>query len=83
VGHEVKEALMGHNADKIYHKYGSEVKVAERVVDAMRKVYPLISLTDQPTVGSTGLDEAALKSLASVLPEILALVEEHRKKQKS
>jgi len=45
--HKVKEAMMGHGSG-IEHQYGSARKLEERVVEAMRKVYPLISLTDQP-----------------------------------
>jgi len=76
VGHEVKEALMGHNADKIYHKYGGEVKVAERVVEAMRKVYPLICLTDQPTLGSTEAELKSLKEIIAMLPALKKLIEQ-------
>ncbi|MDR2204101.1 MAG: site-specific integrase, partial [Nitrososphaerota archaeon] len=58
VGHEVKEALMGHNADKIYHKYGSESKAAGRIIEAMHKVYPLIRLTDTTIEKDDSADKA-------------------------
>ena len=42
---KIKEAMMGHTGD-ISHVYGSQRKLEERMVEAMKKVYPLICLTN-------------------------------------
>jgi integrase len=74
---QVKEGLMGHGSN-IYHQYGSEKKVAERCVEAMKKVYPLICLTDGNKVSNGGLDEQTLKAIIELLPDLRELVQAKR-----
>ncbi|MFA5365869.1 MAG: hypothetical protein WC325_11870, partial [Candidatus Bathyarchaeia archaeon] len=45
VNSKVKEALMAHTSD-IQHQYGSDKKMKERMVEAIKKAYPLICLND-------------------------------------
>jgi integrase len=80
---QTREAMMGH-VNNIYHHYGSDKKLQERMVEAMRKVYPLIKLTDDTisNVGS-GLDEATLKRLVSLLPAIERFVALENKKEET
>ncbi|MDR2203987.1 MAG: site-specific integrase [Nitrososphaerota archaeon] len=80
VGHEVKEALMGHNADKIYHKYGSESKASGRLIEAMHKVYPLIRLTDT-TIEKDDSADKALQRLISILPALETVAKLYEKGQ--
>jgi integrase len=76
---QVKEAMMGHGSN-IYHQYGSEKKVAERVVEAMRKAYPLMCLSEQP-VTTGGLNEQVLKEMASMLPALKILLQQQQQQQ--
>jgi site-specific recombinase XerD len=43
--HKIKEALMAHNSG-IEKEYGGQNKMVAKLTEAMKKVYPLISLTD-------------------------------------
>jgi len=43
--HKIKEALMAHNSG-IEAEYGGHNRLVEKLVEAMRKVYPLICLND-------------------------------------
>jgi hypothetical protein len=70
---QVKEALMGHSS-VVYHQYGSESKVEERVLEAMRKAYHLLCLSADGQVGGSSLDEATLKGLVWLLPDLEELV---------
>ncbi|MDR2204092.1 MAG: hypothetical protein LBE76_07355 [Nitrososphaerota archaeon] len=79
VGHEVKKTLMGYNADKIYHKYGSESKASGRLIEAMHKVYPLIRLADT-TIEKDASADKALQRLISILPALEAVAKTIRKR---
>jgi len=46
---KVKEALMGHTSS-IEHEYGSQDKMEFRLIEAMKKVYPLLCLNDSNRV---------------------------------
>jgi site-specific recombinase XerD len=70
---QVKEALMGHGSN-IYHQYGSEKRVAERCVEAMRKAYPLLCLTDQNVVLTDGVDMEKLGKVLDRFDEIMNLL---------
>lgn len=45
INHKVKESLMAH-ASGIEHQYGSQKKMEERLIEAMKQVYPFICLND-------------------------------------
>jgi hypothetical protein len=68
---KIKKALMAHTSD-IEHEYGGQKKLEEKLVEAMKKVYPLICLNDSRVGGSlVGLsleDIDAVKELRANLP---------------
>jgi site-specific recombinase XerD len=70
---QVKEALMGHGSN-IYHQYGSAKKVEERCVEAMKKAYPLLCLTDNAAPNGNGDAAQLLKELTILLPDIKELI---------
>jgi integrase len=55
VGNKTKEAMMGHTTD-IEHQYGSQKNVERRLIAAMKKVYPTISLTQKQNSDEDSLD---------------------------
>jgi integrase len=69
---QVKEALMGH-CSNIYHQYGSQKKVEERCVEAMKKAFPLLCLTENALVSESGDVAMLLKEFARLLPDIKEL----------
>lgn len=83
--HKVKEALMGHTVG-IEHEYGSYKKMVERLVEAVKKVYPLICLNDVnkidgSLVGLTKQDVENVREIAKnvgVYREVLGLLKAKR-----
>jgi len=65
---KTKEAFMGHTSD-ISHVYGSQRKMEERMVEAMRKMYPLICLTSNDNTGGV-LESDAMLRLAQLEEEM-------------
>lgn len=60
--HKLKETLMGH-VSKIEHQYGGQNRLDDRIVEAMKKVYPLICVSDSDLnhSGSFGLSAEDLE----------------------
>jgi integrase len=77
---KTKQAMMGHGGN-ISHEYGSAKKTEERVVEAMRKAYPLLCLSEQP-VTTSGLNEQVLKEMASMLPALKILLQQQQQNNK-
>lgn len=49
--HKVKEALMAHSSD-IEHHYGGHNRMVAKLVEAMKRVYPLVCLTEYKVEGA-------------------------------
>ena len=72
---KTKEAMMGHTCD-IEHQYGSQKNLERRLVAAMKKVYPTISLTQ-----NRGGEEDSLDNLPPEYKQMLRkLLERELKK---
>jgi integrase len=68
--HKTKEALMGHTVD-IEHDYGGFDKMVKRLTEAMKKVYPLICLSNSVfDVGLAGLSAADLESVRELAADV-------------
>ncbi|MDR0471555.1 MAG: hypothetical protein LBH79_07540 [Nitrososphaerota archaeon] len=67
---KVKEAMMGH-AGGIEHQYGGQKKMEQRFVEAMKKLYPFISLTNAANMGG-GLGVSV--GLSDLNPELQTLI---------
>ncbi|MDR0493207.1 MAG: hypothetical protein LBH74_06195 [Nitrososphaerota archaeon] len=67
---KVKEAMMGH-AGGIEHQYGGQKKLEQRFVEAMRQLYPFISLT-KAAIGGGGLGVSV--GLSDINPEMQTLI---------
>jgi hypothetical protein len=67
---KVKEAMMGH-AGGIEHQYGGQKKMEARFVEAMKKLYPFISLTNVVNMGG-GLGVNV--GLTDLNPELQTLI---------
>lgn len=76
VNAKVKEALMAHTSD-IQHQYGSERKMQTRMVDAMKKAYPLLCLNDsfKDVAGLSGVDMAKFNKFLTYLDDFLEIKE--------
>ncbi len=72
--HKVKEALMGHTVD-IEHQYGGFNKMVERLTQAMKKVYPLICLTEVQKDIASNVDQERLKRLLDNFDVFMELAE--------
>jgi hypothetical protein len=72
----VKEALMAHTSD-IQHQYGSDKKMKERMVEAIKKAYPLICLNDvnknSVLAGFNSEDTEKIKALLNQYDKIMQL----------
>jgi integrase len=75
---KVKEAFMGHTSD-IQHEYGSQDKMEFRLVEAMKKVYPLVCLNDSyksyPLAGFSVEDTEKVKKLLERFDDFMAVAE--------
>jgi integrase len=74
---KTKEALMGHTSD-IEHEYGGHSKMVSRLVEAMKKAYPLLCLNDankvdSALVGLTKEDIEVFKEIKQDLPRLREL----------
>jgi integrase len=78
VYHKVKEALMGHGGS-IEHQYGSAKKLEERIIEAMRKTYPLLCLTEN-NPNTSNVAEKALQELINMLPELKIVIQNSQTK---
>ena len=76
---QVKEALMGHGGGNIYHQYGSAKKVEERCIEAMKKAYPLLCLTDNAVSNGNGDVALLLKELMVLLPDMKEVISQAKK----
>jgi integrase len=76
--HKTKEALMGHTVD-IQFVYGSEKRMCERLVEAMKKVFPLICLSDvyksSSLAGFSVEDTEKVKKLLERFDDFMAVAE--------
>lgn len=62
-----KKALMGHNVD-IEHEYGGQKKLEAKLIESMRKVYPLICLNENNLQTSiAGFDAEQTEKLKTLL----------------
>jgi integrase len=73
---KIKKALMAHTSD-IEHEYGGQKKLEAKLVEAMKKVYPLICLNDsfKNVNGFGGVDMAKFNEFLLHLDDFLLIKE--------
>jgi hypothetical protein len=64
--HKTKETLMGHTST-IEHHYGSHNKMVSGLIEAMKKVYPLICLNEANLLAGQGNGMLSPEQLSKVL----------------
>ena len=76
--HKIKEALMGH-VSNIEQHYGGHNKMVVKLIEAMKKVYPLLCLNDSyksnPLAGFSAEDTEKVKKLLERFDDFMAVAE--------